>query len=194
MAIFDTHAHYLPEDFGEELYPLLDRMPEMGVERIMAVGYDLASSKAELELARRYTYIISAAGIHPENCENLPQNWLSQIEEMLTQPEVKALGEIGLDRHYEGYDRNLQADVFEKQLMLAQRLDMPVIIHSRDACEDTMTLLRKYKPRGVMHCFSYSPERHGLPARQCPPTGSCWKRTARIWLRCRTGGRNPTAE
>lgn len=158
MGIFDTHAHYLREDFGDGLDALLSGMPEMGVEKIMAVGYDLASSEEAAALARRYPFITAAAGIHPENCEGLPEDWLSRIEGLLDQPEVTALGEIGLDRHYEGYDAALQAEVFERQLILAQKLDMPVIIHSRDACEDTMALLRKYKPRGVMHCFSYSPE------------------------------------
>ncbi len=158
MGIFDTHAHYLREDFGDGLDSLLAGMPEMGVERIMAVGYDLASSAEEAELARRYTFITAAAGVHPENCVGLPADWLDGIEELLRLPEVTALGEIGLDRHYEGYDRELQAEVFERQLELAKSLDMPVIIHSRDACEDTMELLRRYRPKGVMHCFSYSPE------------------------------------
>lgn len=158
MGIFDTHAHYLREDFGDGLDSLLAGMPEMGVERIMAVGYDLASSAEEAELARRYTFITAAAGVHPENCVGLPADWLDRIEELLRLPEVTALGEIGLDRHYEGYDRELQAEVFERQLELAESLDMPVIIHSRDACEDTMELLRRYRPKGVMHCFSYSPE------------------------------------
>lgn len=158
MAIFDTHAHYMAEDFGGELIPLLERMPEMGVEKIMAVGYSLESSKEELELARRFPYIMAAAGIHPENCMELPEDWLTQLEEMLAEPEIKALGEIGLDHHYEGFDKDLQAEVFEKQLILAQKLSIPVIIHSRDACEDTMKLLRKYRPRGVVHCFSGSAE------------------------------------
>ncbi len=158
MGIFDTHAHYLLEDFGGELYGLLEKMPEMGVERIMAVGYDLASSLEEAELARRYPFITAAVGVHPENCAGLPEDWLSRIERLLALPQVKAVGEIGLDRHYEGYDKALQTEVFERQLILAKKLDMPVIIHSRDACEDTMELLGKYKPRGVMHCFSYSPE------------------------------------
>jgi len=158
MGIFDTHAHYLAEDFGGELIPLLERMPEMGVDRIMAVGYDLASSMEEIGLAKRFPFICAAAGVHPENCTGLPADWLDRIEEMLREPEVKALGEIGLDYHYEGYDKELQAEVFERQLQLANRLDMPVIIHSRDACMDTMEILRRYRPRGVMHCFSYSAE------------------------------------
>ncbi len=158
MAIFDTHAHYVKSDFGEALHPLLSSMAEAGVEKIMAVGYDLDSSREEMQLAEQYPFVWAAAGVHPENCEGLPADWLGQLEGMLGSPRVKALGEIGLDRHYEGCDKALQAEVFERQLQLAKKLDMPVIIHSRDACEDTMALLREYKPAGVMHCFSYSPE------------------------------------
>lgn len=158
MAIFDTHAHYVKSDFGEALHPLLASMSAAGVEKIMAVGYDLASSREEMQLAVQYPFVWAAVGVHPENCGGLPADWLAQLEEMLGSPRVKALGEIGLDRHYEGYDKALQAEVFEKQLQLAKKLDVPVIIHSRDACEDTMALLREYRPAGVMHCFSYSPE------------------------------------
>ena len=158
MAIFDTHAHYVKNDFGEALHPLLSSMSEAGVEKIMAVGYDLDSSREEMQLAEQYPFVWAAVGVHPENCEGLPADWLGQLAGMLSSPRVKALGEIGLDRHYEGCDKVLQAEVFERQLQLAKTLDVPVIIHSRDACEDTMELLRKYKPAGVMHCFSYSPE------------------------------------
>lgn len=158
MGIFDTHAHYLAEDFGEELFPLLEKMPQMNVELIMAVGYDLDSSKEEISMAERFPFVYAAAGIHPENCQKLPQDYISQLERLAASPRVKAIGEIGLDYHYEGYDKRLQAEVFERQLELAEKLSLPVIIHSRDACEDTMRILEKYRPKGVMHCFSGSAE------------------------------------
>ena len=134
MAIFDTHAHYVKNDFGEALHPLLSSMSEAGVEKIMAVGYDLDSSREEMQLAEQYPFVWAAVGVHPENCEGLPADWLGQLAGMLSSPRVKALGEIGLDRHYEGCDKVLQAEVFERQLQLAKTLDVPVIIHSRDAC------------------------------------------------------------
>ena len=158
MGIIDTHAHYLLEDFGEELYPLLDSMPSFGVEKIVAVGYDLKSSAEEIALAHRYSYVFAAAGVHPENCYDLPSDWLSQLERLMQDNGICALGEIGLDYHYDNTDKVIQADVFEKQLELAKKLDMPAIIHSRDACEDTMNILKKHKPRGVLHCFSGSAE------------------------------------
>ncbi len=158
MGIFDTHAHYLREDFGEELDGLLAELPNMGVERVLAVGCDLESSLEEIALAERYRYIKAAAGIHPEHAAELPADWEKRLEEMLGSENVCALGEIGLDYHYPGPPRELQREVFERQLIMANQRDMAVIIHSRDACEDTMNLLREYKPRGVLHCFSGSAE------------------------------------
>ncbi len=158
MGIFETHAHYLKEDFGDDLIPLLQSMPSLGVEKIIAVGYDLRSSAEEIELAHRFEYIHAAAGVHPENCYELPTDWLVQLEAMLADEKVCALGEIGLDYHYDNTDKEVQAEVFERQLELARRLSLPVIIHSRDACEDTMNILKKHKPRGVLHCFSGSAE------------------------------------
>lgn len=158
MGIFETHAHYLKEDFGDDLIPLLESMPQHGIEKIIAVGYDLASSAEETALAHRFDYVYAAAGVHPENCYNLPRDWLQRLEEMLADEKVCALGEIGLDYHYDNTDKAVQAEVFTLQLQLAQRLDLPVIIHSRDACEDTMKILKQYKPRGVVHCFSGSAE------------------------------------
>lgn len=158
MGIFETHAHYLKEDFGDDLIPLLESMPQHGIEKIIAVGYDLASSAEETALAHSFDYVYAAAGVHPENCYNLPQDWLQRLEEMLADEKVCALGEIGLDYHYDNTDKAVQAEVFSQQLQLAQRLDLPVIIHSRDACEDTMKILKQYKSRGVVHCFSGSAE------------------------------------
>ena len=159
MKIFDTHAHYFREDFGEELDGLLAALPEKGVERVMAVGCSLSASREQADLAARYDYVWAAAGIHPEDCNNLPENWLMQIREMLSEEKVVALGEIGLDYHYDDApSKDLQKEVFTAQLELARELDMPVIIHSRDACADTLEILKRYKPRGVMHCFSYSAE------------------------------------
>ena len=158
MPIFDTHAHYFKSDFGDELDGLLRSMPENGVEHILAIGCSVADSREQLDLAQRYDFIHAAVGIHPENVDGLQPDWLSRIESMLNEPKAAALGEIGLDYHYEGFDRELQHEVFIKQLELAEKLNKPVVIHSRDACEDTMNILKKYKPRGVMHCFSGSAE------------------------------------
>lgn len=159
MNIFDTHAHYFKSDFGEELDGVLAGLPEKGVERVMAVGCSLAASREQAELAERYDFIYAAAGIHPEDAADLPEDWQEQIRRLCGREKVVAIGEIGLDCHYDGAPpKEVQREVFVRQLELARELDMPVIIHSRDACADTMEILREYRPRGVTHCFSYSAE------------------------------------
>ena len=157
-GIFDTHAHYMKEDFGEDLDRILAELPSKNVERVLAIGCDLPSSAEEIALAERYDYIYAAAGIHPEHAAELPEDWESRLEQMLAHKKVVALGEIGLDYHYPEPPRDIQKDVFIKQLETAKRLDMPVVIHSRDASADTMEILKQYKPRGVLHCFSGSAE------------------------------------
>ncbi len=158
MAIIDTHAHYLVEDFGEDLLPLIGSMPLNGVDKIVAVGYNIPSSEEEIRLAERFPYVYAAAGVHPENCNDLPEDWIEQIERLAQNDRVVSIGEIGLDYHYGGEDKELQKQVFAEQMMLAKRIAKPVIIHSRDACEDTMAMLREYRPIGVLHCFSGSAE------------------------------------
>lgn len=157
-SIFDTHAHYMKEDFGEDLDKILAELPSKNVGRVLAIGCDLPSSMEEIALAERYDYIYAAAGIHPEHAASLPDNWESELEKLLAHKMVVALGEIGLDYHYPEPPKDIQREVFVRQLEIAKRLDMPVIIHSRDASADTMEILKEYKPRGVLHCFSGSAE------------------------------------
>lgn len=158
MGIFDTHAHYMKSDFGEELDSLLTELPSKNVGRVLAIGCDLPSSAEEIALAERYDYIYAAAGIHPEHAAELPEDWENQLEKMLSHKKAVALGEIGLDYHYPEPPRDIQREVFVRQLEIAGRLDLPVVIHSRDASADTMEILKRYKPRGVLHCFSGSAE------------------------------------
>lgn len=159
MRIFDTHAHYFKTDFGRELDGVLAGLPDKGVERVIAVGCDVESSEEQAELAERYGFVYAAAGVHPEYADGLAEDWLDRIRGLLARDKTAALGEIGLDYHGAySPSRELQREVFVRQLELARELDVPVIIHSRDACADTMEILREYKPRGVMHCFSYSVE------------------------------------
>lgn len=158
MGIFDTHAHYMKDDFGEDLETLLADLPRHNVERVLAIGCDLPSSEEEIALAARYDYIYAAVGVHPEHAADLPEDWERRLEELLSRDKVLALGEIGLDNHYPEPPRDIQREVFVKQLEMAKRLDKTVIIHSREAMGETLELLKQYKPRGVMHCFSGSVE------------------------------------
>ena len=157
--IFDSHAHYDDEAFDADRAEVLQKLPELGICNVVNIGSDLISSEASIALAAQYPYIYAAVGIHPECAAGLPQDYLEQLKQMLQAPKVVAIGEIGLDYHFEdGAPHDVQKQVFESQLILAKEYDLPVIIHNREAHGDTMELLRKYKPAGVIHCFSGSVE------------------------------------
>ena len=160
QGIFDTHAHYTDAAFDADRTELLKRFPEEGVSHIMLCGCTTADSRDCLVLAGQFPYIYCAVGVHPENLEDLPEDWLEQIRAIaVSRPDkVRAIGEIGLDYHYEGYDAAFQKEVFTAQLRLAQELGLPVIIHIRDAMGDAMEILHEYRPQGVIHCFSGSKE------------------------------------
>lgn len=157
--IFDTHAHYADSAFDDDRDELLKSLTGKGIKYVMLASTDIESSFRNIELAETYDYIYTAVGIHPEDIEGTPENYISVLDKIIkSNPKVKAIGEIGLDYHYEGYDREKQIKIFREQLEFAESIGYPVIVHSRDATEDTMKLLREYKPRGVMHCFSGSAE------------------------------------
>lgn len=157
-SIFDSHAHYDDEQFNEDREQLLGWvLQEKGVAGIVNMGADLKSSQATLELTRRYDYIFGGVGIHPECARDLPQDWLEQLQTLLKEPKIVAVGEIGLDYHWlDECPKDRQKQVFAAQLELAQELALPVVIHDREAHGDTVEFLRKYKPAGVVHCFSGS--------------------------------------
>lgn len=156
--IFDTHAHYSDSAFDEDREALLASMPEQGVSRILLASSSAEDSAANLALAEQFPHVYAAAGVHPECVDALEDGWLSRIRELVAHEKVRAIGEIGLDYHYDGYDAALQKDVFVQQLQLAKELQMPVIVHIRDAMGDTLDILREFRPKGVVHCFSGSAE------------------------------------
>lgn len=157
-GIFDSHAHYDDEAFDADRDEILERIRQSGVERLMNIGANLESSQSSIDLARRYDWIWAAVGIHPHDAAQLPDNWLEQLRTMADNPRVKAIGEIGYDYYYDGDYKQQQREVFEAQLQLANELTLPVIIHDRDAHQDTFELLAKYRPKGVVHCYSGSAE------------------------------------
>ena len=159
VRLTDTHAHYDDDAFDEDRYDLLDRLFGESVNKIVTVGCSYDRWQPTIALAERYGNMYAALGIHPEDIYDLPADYLRQLEELSGHPKVKALGEMGLDYHYENYDRERQIKVFREQLMLADKLSMPVIIHSRDATADTLEILHDLRPKkAVMHCFSGSAE------------------------------------
>lgn len=157
-GIFDTHAHYDDEKFDEDRDEFLSSLPSLGVINVINCGCDLKSTISSKEFSEKYDYFYFAAGIHPENVTEKSDDELEKIKEFYTDKKCVAVGEIGLEYHYDFVPKEAQLDIFEIQLALAKELDLPVIVHDREAHEDTMKLLKKYNPRGVLHCFSGSVE------------------------------------
>lgn len=159
LEYIDSHAHYDDEAFDSDRDELLVRVHEGGVKYIINMGCNMERSRFSVEYANKFPFIYAAVGIHPEDVDKVPADYLEQLRKWAADPKVVAIGEIGLDYHYDGYDADLQKKIFEEQLDLATELDLPVVIHSRDATEDTLNILRKRgKINGVMHCFSGSAE------------------------------------
>ena len=160
--IFDTHAHYNDRAFAEDLPEILAGFPEAGIGRAVNVCYDADSIDRTLELNRRYPSVFfTALGIHPSDCGPMTEEVLEHIRAHLRDPGVVAVGEVGLDYHYDEPEKAVQHHWFRRQIQLAREEDMPLIIHSRDAAEDTFRILKEEgaeKTGGVIHCYSYSAE------------------------------------
>ena len=156
--IFDTHAHYDDYKFEEDRDAVLSGLPEKGVELVVNCGCDLKSCKRSIEICDKFDHFYCALGIHPSEISDESEAELEEIKKLCDYKKCVAVGEIGLDYHYDFVPRDRQLVFFEKQLQFAVERDLPVIVHDREAHEDTLTLLKKYKPRGVVHCFSGSVE------------------------------------
>lgn len=160
LPIFDSHAHYDSEQFDEDREALLSGiLPQKGVVGILNMGSDMPGCRTTLELCKRYDYVYGAVGIHPECAKDLPADWLAQVESWLHEDKIVAVGEIGLDYHWlDACPKEQQQLVLSAQLELANRLGLPVVFHDREAHADTLNFLRRYRPKGVVHCFSGSAE------------------------------------
>ena len=158
-GIFDTHAHYDDERFDEDRDTVLKNVFEHGVSLIVDPACNLETCDKTLELSSKYDFVYSAVGVHPHSAESDGNgDWLEKIREFAKNKKVVAIGEIGLDYHYDFSPREKQKEVFAAQLELANELDLPVIIHDREAHADTLELVKKYRPKGIIHCFSGSAE------------------------------------
>ena len=160
MPIFDTHAHYDADRFDSDRDAVLAALPGDGVGLVMDPGCDLPSSRAAVALAERYSHVYAAVGVHPEECAGFQDGDLEELRRLLRHPKAVAIGEIGLDYYWEeNPPRDFQQMVFRKQLALAAELDMPVIVHDREAHGDSLAIIQEFPTvTGVFHCFSGSPE------------------------------------
>ena len=158
--IFDTHAHYDDEQFDEDRDSLLCSMQEGGVGTIVNAGSDVASWEDVRALTARYPFIYGAAGVHPDDVGELNEENFRRLRAVLQEEKMVAVGEIGLDYYWDNESHEVQKTWFIRQLELARELDMPVIIHSREAAADTLQIMKEHARglEGVIHCFSYSAE------------------------------------
>ncbi len=157
MELFDTHAHLTDDKFAGDLEAVIARAQEAGVKRILTLGTDVASSREAIALAERYECVYAAVGVHPESVREASLDDLSPIRELAAHPKVIAIGEIGLDYHWDPASADLQQQFFERQLDLAAELHLPVSIHDREAHSRIIETLRSRQElgiRGVLHAFS----------------------------------------
>lgn len=167
--IFDSHAHYDDEKFDDDREQVINEIHDKGVIGVLNCGSSFKGAKDSLSLAKKYDFFYAAVGIHPENAYELTCETYDEIKEMAKDPKVRAIGEIGLDYYWEeNPPKEVQKEVFRKQMALAGELNLPVIIHDREAHGDTLEIMKEFpNVMGVVHCFSGSVEF----ARECLKLG-----------------------
>ncbi|OFI05493.1 putative deoxyribonuclease YcfH [Clostridium acetireducens DSM 10703] len=160
LKIFDSHAHYDDESFDEDRHSIIENLRKNNVIGILNCGSSMKGAKMSVELANTYDFIYAAVGIHPEFAEEVNERTINKLREFAKNNKVKAIGEIGLDYYYdENPSKEVQKTAFINQMKLAEELDLPVIIHDREAHKDTLEILKMFpNVKGVVHCFSGSVE------------------------------------
>jgi len=161
-VIFDTHAHYDDERFDEDRFELLEELHKSGIKYILNAASDIESTKMGIMLAEKYDFVYTAAGIHPHNAKAANQNTMRELENLINScKKVVAVGEIGLDYHYDFSPREVQKECFITQINLAKKLNLPIIIHNRESHKDVMDIIKAEDAKavgGVFHCYSGSVE------------------------------------
>ncbi|MBI3603436.1 MAG: TatD family hydrolase [Nitrospirae bacterium] len=155
--LIDSHAHLDDARYNEDREAVIARARQAGVDTFVTIGCDLATSRAAVELATRYPFVYASVGVHPHEVKQIGDDWYDELRRLAARPKVIAYGEIGLDYHYNYSPPKLQRDRFREQIGLARELGLPIIIHTRDAQEDTIAILKEEKAQelgGVFHCFS----------------------------------------
>jgi TatD DNase family protein len=155
--LIDTHVHLDDPRYDQDREAVFQRAQAAGVERFVTIGCDLSTSHSAVQLATERPYVYATVGVHPHEVKRIESNWYTELRQLAGHPKVVAFGEIGLDYHYEHSPREVQRQRFREQIGLAQSLQLPLVIHTREAPADTMTILREEHADsvgGVFHCFS----------------------------------------
>ncbi|NMH67756.1 TatD family hydrolase [Bacillus sp. RO3] len=159
--LFDTHVHLNADQFEEDLDEVVSRAREAGVENMVVVGFDRPTIMRAMELIEQYEWLYASIGWHPVDAIDMKEEDLAWIEELSQHPKVVAIGEMGLDYHWDKSPKDVQKEVFRQQIQLAKKVKLPIVIHNRDATQDIVDILREEGAEevgGIMHCFSGSPE------------------------------------
>lgn len=156
--IFDSHAHYDDAKFDNDRDELIKSMLDKNVNTIINCGIDIDNSNKCINISKRFERVYCALGVHPHEADSVNNDFIEKLKNLFDFKKAIAVGEIGLDYHYDLSKRENQIDIFEKQIKLALEINKPIIVHDREAHKDTLDLLKKYKPKGVIHCFSGSVE------------------------------------
>lgn len=159
--LFDTHAHLNAEQYDEDLQEVIERAQEAGVSKMVVVGFDRPTIAKAMELAEEFEFIYACVGWHPVDAIDMTDADLAWIEELAQHPKVVAIGEMGLDYHWDKSPKDIQKEVFRKQIRLAKKVKLPIVIHNREATADIIEILKEEGAEevgGIMHCFSGSPE------------------------------------
>ncbi len=161
MNIFETHAHYDDDAFHEDRDFLLQQMHQEGIDYIVNIGCSMENSRDIVKMIQQYDFLYGTVGVHPSDIDALTVADMVELEELSTMDKILAIGEIGLDYHYDNVIKELQKKWFIAQLEIAKRRDLPVVIHSRDAAKDTLDIMKEHhngETPGIIHCFSYGVE------------------------------------
>jgi len=154
---FDTHAHYCDKRFNDDRREIINSLESAGISYVLNAGSSVKSSEMSISLADEYSIIYASVGVHPHDSKSMTDDTVSSLETMLSHPKAVAVGEIGLDYHYDFSPRDVQRKRFREQMELARALKLPVIIHEREALTDTLDIIRDFPDlTGVFHCFSGS--------------------------------------
>src|SRR3954468_8747820 len=159
--LFDTHAHLNDDQYNEDLEEVITRAQSEGVTNMVVVGFDRKTIQRAMELAENYEFIFACVGWHPVDAIDMTEEDLVWIEELTAHPKVVAIGEMGLDYHWDKSPKDIQKEVFRKQIRLAKKVKLPIVIHNREATADIVDILKEEGAEevgGIMHCFSGSPE------------------------------------
>lgn len=157
--MIDSHAHLNDPEFEADLAEVIQRAQAAGVTGIINIGYDLPSSRRAVELAAEYDWMYAAVAVHPHDARTVTPETLAELEQLVEAQRVVAIGETGLDYYYDNSPRESQRQVFHQHLELAEKLGLPVVVHSRDATQDTLAIIKEHpNVRYLMHCYSQSRE------------------------------------